>query len=285
MSDDWYFNVGAETAGPISYDALVAKIREAPDQIQLVWTNGMADWANARTVQTFATFFASGPPPLPASVGEAVSPYSVQAHTAPPHTMLLQTGSPQDVAGQSRDAESVTVQLHPWRRYFARMIDIWIFSWVAGIVILLAMNVLVSSQAANYINDQMLGWVMVALYIPFEALLLQLFGTTFGKYLYGIVLRQNGSSFSYAQALRRSTMVWWRGLGTGFPLASLLTLTTAYSNLKKNKVTSWDRDCDCTVSHAQMSSARLIAILLVWALLLVIISAIIVAPTPARAFD
>jgi hypothetical protein len=54
--------------------------------------------------------------------------------------------------------------------------------------------------------------------------------------------------------------VWWRGVGTGFPLASLITASIAFSNLNKNGITSWDRDCGCQISHSPISGPRWIAI-------------------------
>jgi hypothetical protein len=113
------------------------------------------------------------------------------------------------------------------------------------------------------------GWLGLALYIPLEALLLATIGTTIGKSLYKINITPLGH-FTYSNAFRRSLMVWWRGLGTGFPLAAIITLPGAYLNLKNNRVTSWDRDCNCHISHSHISRPRWIAIYALWALPIVL---------------
>jgi hypothetical protein len=52
--------------GPFSPEQLaqaVAGGRVRPDT--LVWTQGMAGWSAARSVQTLATLFGAAPPPVP----------------------------------------------------------------------------------------------------------------------------------------------------------------------------------------------------------------------------
>jgi hypothetical protein len=294
MSDAWYFIVGASRMGPISYEALVAKIKEAPDSIQLVWTKGMADWAHARALRTFEDLFVHAPPPLPASGQNLmplplmspppIAPLSVLPAYVPPHAGSLQGKSlhaesarymlrsllPRDVPEENPAAASSSADCPRWRRCLARMLDTWLFGGGAVFATAMAISASKSPQAFPDYDGYLflLGWIMTALYIPFEALLLVVFGTTLGKYCHGVVLTPNGP-FDYRRALRRSLLVWWRGTGAGFPLAALITLPAAYFNLAKRGTTSWDRDCDCTMSYTHATWPRYFARNIAWALVVI----------------
>jgi hypothetical protein len=289
MSDAWYFNVGAGRMGPISYEALVAKIKQDPDSIQLVWTKGMADWAHARSLPTFEDLFVHAPPPLPPLAQNFMSPppivlppivlppigsLSVPPASVPPHASSLQGSSlqgmsPYDVSGQIPVAAS-SADFPRMRRCLARILDIWLFGVVAVVATLVAIAAFKSPQAAPDYDGYLflLGWIMMALYVPFEALLLVVFGTTLGKYCHGVVLTPN-RPFDYPKALRRSLLVWWRGVGTAFPLAALITLPAAYFNLTKSGITSWDRDCDCKMRYTHTTWPRYFARNTAWALVVV----------------
>ena len=66
----------------------------------------------------------------------------------------------------------------------------------------------------------------------------------------------------YSEALRRSLKVWWRGLGTGFPLASLITLFVAYGHLTRNGFTTWDDEGAFAVRHERVGLGRIVAVIL-----------------------
>jgi GYF domain 2 len=54
VSADWFYSVGDSRQGPVTEDALQRMARSGtlrPDD--LVWREGMADWVEARTVETF----------------------------------------------------------------------------------------------------------------------------------------------------------------------------------------------------------------------------------------
>ena len=52
--------------------------------------------------------------------------------------------------------------------------------------------------------------------------------------------------------------MWWRGLGVGFPIVSLITLIMAHNNLTKNSITSWDNDDGFVVMHERIGPLRII---------------------------
>lgn len=166
-------------------------------------------------------------------------------------------------------SEASVAQVRPWVRYWARMFDIYLFCIVAGVVIAVAnpdaFNEKGSEQA--FALFAIFGWVFI------ESLFLSTIGTTPGKWLFKTQLvPPSGTKPSYSSALSRSFKVWWRGLGIGFPIASLITLIVAHGNITKNGVTSWDKDDGFTVVHHRIGPLRVIvAIVFFLAFLLLIV--------------
>lgn len=160
-------------------------------------------------------------------------------------------------------ASDASPQIRPWVRYAARMIDVMIWAFPAGFLIgVFAPHLLGDDPSGDYA----LGWLVVLMWVFVEPLSLSVFGTTPGKWLLRIRLVYNGpEELSYGRALKRSVMVWWRGLGAGLPLVSLITLILAFNKLKNQGRTSWDADGGFIVSHAKIGAGRAV---LAFALLL-----------------
>lgn len=160
---------------------------------------------------------------------------------------------PQDlneVHSADGEAEPSVTGVRPWIRYWARFIDI---SWGATAVQILLLAVFPQWFRSN------LALVLVSLlgFVPVEAALMTLFGTTPGKWLLNVsARREDGSAMDFKVAFRRGLLVWWRGLGTGFPIVGLITLITAHDRLKKTGSTSWDDDCGCAVIHGPVGVGR-----------------------------
>lgn len=137
---------------------------------------------------------------------------------------------------------------HPWRRYFARMIDVTLLSAMMGFVlgvVLVAVSprlheaIFVKGIAANRLLDTLASLVLV---IPANALLVGLFGTTPGKWSMGVrVTRRDGRPIGSGAALAREFEVWWRGFGCGIPLVSLATLIAGYTTLTRDGAATWDQ--------------------------------------------
>lgn len=147
-------------------------------------------------------------------------------------------------------------QVRPWVRYWARMLDICWLTIPIGFLIGIFAPLFVMQKS----NDFLLGFIALFFYVFVEAMLLSAFGTTPGKWLFKIQLaHSSGNSISYSQALARSLKVWWRGLGTGFPLVQLITCVVAYERLKRYGLTSWDREGGFVVTHEDIGIARILA--------------------------
>lgn len=146
-------------------------------------------------------------------------------------------------------------KVRPWVRYWARMVDIILFSIPAGIIIYIIFPELIYEPGGNTLVNlaALFMWVFV------EPIFLVTFGTTPGKWLFKITLTPTkADSFTYASAFQRSIKVWFFGLGAGFPIVSIITMVVALSKLNKNEVTSWDAEENIKVSHGKIGALRTI---------------------------
>jgi GYF domain 2 len=65
-SIEWYYGDKGRIVGPMSFEEVAGRINRARNEKHLVWTEGMARWADAKTVPAFTDLFRANLPPLPA---------------------------------------------------------------------------------------------------------------------------------------------------------------------------------------------------------------------------
>jgi uncharacterized RDD family membrane protein YckC len=160
-------------------------------------------------------------------------------------------------------------QVRPWVRYWARVIDLSLFSIFFGL------GCAILCPTFLEVNDVFFGVIVTILYIFVEPFLLSTWGTTPGKALLNVRLRKNnGAKVSYEEGLLRSAKVCWRGLGLEIPIVSLLTHIAAYNTLSKTGITSWDKDGNTQITHQVIGGKRsIIAVLLFCGLILLMLIA------------
>jgi uncharacterized RDD family membrane protein YckC len=225
----WYYVEEGQQRGPIA-EADFVKLFESgqlgPDT--MVWTEGLEQWAISRDVDGLIPS-AYKPPPAP-----------------------LPT-SPRASAALAVEYAPSGNQIRPWVRYWARMLDFFLFCFLAGIVL-----AFVDAPALD-MPDALFGIVLLFAYVFVEPAMLAGWGTTPGKALLKVRLRNSdGNKLSYAQALSRAFKVCFRGEGLGIPIIALFTHIHAYNRLTKQGVTSWDEDEDFKVSHQTIGAWRTI---------------------------
>lgn len=166
--------------------------------------------------------------------------------------------------------EIVSVQspVRPWVRYWARMFDVYSFSLVGGVIL-----AIIAPQFLEKQNEYALGMMLVFAWVFVESLLLSSFQTTPGKWLFKTkIALTSGSPISFSQALARSFKVWWRGFGTGFPIATMITMIIAHGRLTRNGITSWDRDDGFSVTHETIGVPRVLAAIAFFFIFLVVVA-------------
>ena len=134
----------------------------------------------------------------------------------------------------------------PWRRWFARLFDLW-----CGIMVVGFTGGLVLGQVApavlGWLDTPGSGKLVGLLCLPFALLLdagvMAAFGNTPGKALLGLRLRQtDGQPLTLRQLCWRNLGVWSAGLGLGLPLINLLTMARQHRRLKGGEQASYDEE-------------------------------------------
>jgi protein-export membrane protein SecD len=153
-------------------------------------------------------------------------------------------------------SRQVNAVVCPWIRYWARVFDMLLFSVITGLVLGILFPRFFETTSSPG-SDLWFSLLVMLLWVFVDALLISKFGKTPGKWLFKVnVAAAVGGRLPFRKALNRSFKVWWRGIGMGLPIVSLFTLVYAYRQLKKNSVTTWDRDEGCIVAHEKIGWAR-----------------------------
>jgi hypothetical protein len=66
MQTNWYYGENGGVSGPVAAEEIIERIRQSPGKSLLVWTEGMAEWADARQVPEFYAACAAGEAPASA---------------------------------------------------------------------------------------------------------------------------------------------------------------------------------------------------------------------------
>ncbi len=145
------------------------------------------------------------------------------------------------------------IRANPWLRFLARMFDYTLFFFILFALRKVFNGPLPFGSFESVVPYEYFVW------IPVEAILLSVFGTTIGKWLVGTDLKQGRKEkLDFFTALRRSFNVWFRGIGLGIPFINGFCMILAYNRLKLFKVTSWDRDDHIQISHHAVAPWRVI---------------------------
>ena len=148
---------------------------------------------------------------------------------------------------------------HPWRRYFARTVDMWLL----GLVLVLALLFAASGEAFDRIPDQGLGLAIALILLPVEAAFLSNWGRTPGKWMFGITVAKDGKHLTFEQALHRAFLVWMRGMGFGISIVAFFANIHQYSTLMSKGIVSWDRELGTTITYEKLAAPRVLLALLI----------------------
>lgn len=146
---------------------------------------------------------------------------------------------------------------HPWRRWFARIIDLLSTSFLLGILTAVA-------GSPTALSNNAVATVVSALALVFlEATCLATIGTTPGKAVMNArVENTDGTALTWTRAFARSIRVWWGGMGAGIPLVSLFTMAFQHKRLTTSGSASYDAAEGFRVSHGPISAGRRVLIAL-----------------------
>lgn len=208
MQDAWWYLAEDGQQGPVSMEQLDALLLAGTISPQsLVWTAGQADWLPLLQVQKCARELHLAP-----------APASPQRSEAP-------------LAGA-------------WRRFCARMLDIWVLSFSTQALLLLLLA-LVSPISMDWLKQLYFPYLLALLIFPLvmllEAGVYAYFGNTLGKAFFGVtVVTQGGRRLTAVQYLRRQVDVFWYGLAMGLPFVHLLAMASQAVNLSRGEPAGYD---------------------------------------------
>lgn len=150
---------------------------------------------------------------------------------------------------------------NPWFRFLARMMDYSLFGMVFLFLGYWISPAFLLKQYQFFIPFLFFLW------IPIEALFLKYFGKTPGKFLLGLkVVKSGRKTLDYQTAIKRSFLVWIRGIALGIPIINIIAMLYAFFQLKTNRESSWDRDEHTKIAAVPIHPARpIIAALIILA--------------------
>lgn len=153
--------------------------------------------------------------------------------------------------GETRDLKYV----RPWRRYFAKSVDMTILTIGLGIVSGFFLGIFNPALLpTTFISTIVFGMVLLVLTCALEGAMISVFGTTFGKALFRTgVVDANGNRLGLLKSIARSLYCCAAGLGAGVPIVSLMTHVMGYMTLDSDGVTLWDKQLGAYVVHENMA--------------------------------
>lgn len=143
-------------------------------------------------------------------------------------------------------------QIRPFVRFLARTIDCSYFSVIVGLTLkAVSPQAFTSYKSVEYVSISLIGWIFC------EAFLLSTIGTTFGKWLLRITIKnEDGSALTIKQSLLRSTFVWACGIGCGIVYLDFVAEIFSFFYLKSKGKTIWDSKLHIYVSHEPIGIIR-----------------------------
>lgn len=130
--------------------------------------------------------------------------------------------------------------IHPWRRYFARTLDYDLYLLPLELIVLLGFHINPGSNLGR-ISSLVCGVLAYVLMLVLEPLLLHCFGTTPGKWLFGLRLTDaDGTKLTYEEGIQRTWGVISRGYGFDIPGYSLYRLWQCYKLCMDGQTQDWD---------------------------------------------
>jgi uncharacterized RDD family membrane protein YckC len=207
----WWYSDENKKVGPFDLEELtnlVQKGKVVPST--LLWREGFEAWQQLRNTQELESLLIKIPPPIPSK------------------PTLLEWEFP---------------MASNWRRFFARIFDLWLEIVIVGGVIGFTFGLVspVYAEMLNSANSILLGLILTPLALVFDAGIYGVFGNTPGKALAGLrVGNVDASHLTASEYLGRNLSLWVSGLAFGLPLVYLFTMATQSRRLKKGEHATYD---------------------------------------------
>lgn len=165
----------------------------------------------------------------------------------------------------------------PGRRFFARMLDLLLYTalWGSFLELLSGSNAIQNSTGSGLLNTVMSLLIMVLL----EPLLLHLWGATPGKWIMGLsVTDSDGVRLSYSAGFSRTLSVLWYGMGGYIPIYRLIRLWKSYKACDEGSGLPWEVETSLSLRTQKRWRAPVLAC----AYIIVVLGAMVLTITAAQ---
>lgn len=214
---DYWIKVDGKARGPYTIDAMKKMVQEGRlSDHDEVWLRDEETWASVEDLKRNPLFV---------------------SHAG--HELNIK-----EVEGSSRGLHiSESVQAKPWRRFFARVFDMWLL--VSLVVTPVAMG-LAYYFPRTYLsvmpdNEAAASAIFIAAAVLVEMIVYGVFGNTAGKALLGIkVVDMRGDPVSPMDYASRNIRLWFSGLAMGIPFLNFVTMLIQHRKLTMHGFTSYD---------------------------------------------
>ena len=134
----------------------------------------------------------------------------------------------------------------PWRRYFARLLDLSLYGLIWSMVGQWGLRINPALQPP-LTWAVLCGYVGCALMLVIEPLLLHFWGTTVGKWVFGLSVRdEDGHKLSIRTAFARTWGVFYNGMGVNIPVYGLYRKIQCWRYCEVEEL-PWDLDNACAI--------------------------------------
>ena len=162
------------------------------------------------------------------------------------------------------EEDSIPKVTAPWRRFFARMIDMTIYMtlWDAFLSLVFHINIM-ETGLPGMVMDIIASAVLLLLAEP---VMLALSGTTPGKFLLGLrVSAESGARLTWKEAWRRTWIVWGKGCGYYIPVYQIIREYRSYRSCKKGELLEWEEDSVLWLdgSHLRLKATAAVGVLII----------------------
>lgn len=224
--EKWWYASGGKRIGPVSSGEIKQLILDFKiNKDTLVWSESLKEWKKLSAVQALAEVATLQPPELPLPHSDE----SIQKKAA-------------KIQGLENEEYGIKIAT-PWRRLGARLIDLWIFGLLFGLIVFY-FGSRVSTDFALWLKNTpelTIGWAFFPFVLGIEGVVIGVFGSTLGKMLLGVSVKNiDGSNPTIKEHLKRLSGVYWSGMGTGLPVICLIPMVRQYYRLKSMGATVYD---------------------------------------------